>query len=155
METVTTLEKETIDALQDLARANLDSHEGFNLAANLLDREDIAREFRAWATERDTNARRLQELVALNGEDPISDSSTKSQLHRWWMELRDKIKGSDDYAILAEAERGEDFIKEKYEDLLVKTAGSAVNDVLQQQYARVKQVHDKVRDLRDAHRDNS
>jgi uncharacterized protein (TIGR02284 family) len=37
-----------------------------------------------------------------------------------------------------------------YEDVLTETAGSAVHDVLQHQYAKVKAAHDVVRDLRDA-----
>ena len=37
---------------------------------------------------------------------------------------------------------------------LKNTAGSAVNDVLTQQYAKVKAGHDRVRDLRDAMKDS-
>jgi uncharacterized protein (TIGR02284 family) len=51
--------------------------------------------------------------------------------------------------VLVEAERGEDQIKRAYEDALVRTAGSAMNDVLTRQYARVKSGHDRIRDLRD------
>jgi len=63
------------------------------------------------------------------------------------------LSGGDAYAVLAEAERGEDQIKHAYEDVLQETAGSAMNDVLQSQYAIVKAGHDKIRDLRDAHKD--
>ncbi|TWT39087.1 PA2169 family four-helix-bundle protein [Blastopirellula retiformator] len=59
-------------------------------------------------------------------------------------------KSTDCYAILAEAEAGEDHIKHAYEDALKETAGSAMNDVLQKQYAQVKQGHDRIRDMRDA-----
>ena len=62
------------------------------------------------------------------------------------------VTNGDAYVVLIEAERGEDHIKEAYEDVLKATAGSAMNDVLQAQYARVKAGHDKVRDLRDAYK---
>jgi uncharacterized protein (TIGR02284 family) len=38
-----------------------------------------------------------------------------------------------------------------YEEVLKETAGSAVNDVLTRQYAKVKAGHDQVRDLRNAY----
>ena len=60
------------------------------------------------------------------------------------------MNGGDPYVILIEAERGEDHIKEAYEEVLKETAGSAMNDVLTDQYAAVKAGHDKVRDLRDS-----
>ena len=58
--------------------------------------------------------------------------------------------GKDQHSILAECERGEDVIKNKYEDLIPKIAGSPVTSLLNQQYAQVKAAHDRIRDLRDA-----
>jgi len=48
------------------------------------------------------------------------------------------LSGGNVHAILSEAERGEDAIKKAYEEVLIETAGSAVNDVLTRQYAIVK-----------------
>lgn len=69
--------------------------------------------------------------------------------------MRSKLNSGDAYVILIEAERGEDHIKDAYEDVLKETAGSAMNDLLQSQYAKVKAGHDKVRDLRDAYKEKS
>lgn len=66
--------------------------------------------------------------------------------------MRGELNGGDPYVILIEAERGEDHIKEAYEDVLKETAEDAVNDVLTAQYAIVKAGHDQVRDSRDAYK---
>ena len=44
------------------------------------------------------------------------------------------ISGGDSYAILSEAERGEDAIKGAYEEAMPSVSGSALNDVLSRQY---------------------
>ena len=66
------------------------------------------------------------------------------------MGLREALSGNDVHAVLAEAERGEDAIKSKYEDVLQDGSAAPVSDVLQRQYVEIKQAHDRVRDLRDA-----
>ncbi|MCA9300088.1 MAG: PA2169 family four-helix-bundle protein, partial [Phycisphaerales bacterium] len=62
------------------------------------------------------------------------------------------VQADEELAVLAEAERGEDVIKEKYEDVMRRAAGSAVNSLLLDQYASVKEDHDTIRDMRDARR---
>ena len=89
--------------------------------------------------------------MEINNEDAQDDGSVAAKLHRVWINIRGKLNGGDAHAILAEAERGEDHIKEAYEDVLTETAGSAMNDVLTAQYAKVKEGHDKIRDLRDSY----
>lgn len=49
-----------------------------------------------------------------------------------------------------EAERGENHIKEAYEEVLQETADSPMNELLLAQYAKVKAGHDTIRDLRDS-----
>ena len=85
-----------------------------------------------------------------SGEEPRDTGSTKGMLHRWWIDLKSAVGADSLHSILAEAERGEDEIKETYEQVIKDTTGSPVNDVLHDQYARVKSGHDRIRDLRDA-----
>lgn len=150
METVSTLEKDTIKGIQDLIEINIDSANGFEEAAGKVQNETIASLFRTCADERKANANDLKSLVTINAEQPEDDGSWKAKMHRWWIDLRGTIQQGDEHAMLAEAERGEDAIKHRYEDTLKNTAGSAVNDVLQSQYAGVKARHDQIRDMRDA-----
>lgn len=151
MESKQHLRDETIDKVQDLIQINIDSENGFAEAADKVKDTKIATLFRQLGTERSANAKELQTIVEWNGEKARESGSFSAAAHRAWLNVRAALNGGDASVILSEAERGEDAIKDMYEDVLKSTAGSAVNDVLTHQYAKVKAGHDKVRDLRDAY----
>jgi uncharacterized protein (TIGR02284 family) len=151
LETKTSLNQETIDALQDLVQTNIDSRDGFRNAAEHIDVMAISEMFNDFASQRDRQASELRTLISANMETPNDNGSVSAAAHRMWMDLKSALGGGE-AAILSEAERGEDYIKDKYEEVLKQTAGSAVNDVLQHQYAAVKMAHDRVRDMRDAYK---
>ena len=153
-ETKLSLTRETIDQLQELIQLNIDSRDGFNEAASQLDDMTISSMFRQLASEREQQAAELRTLVAANRQEPQDSGSMAAAAHRMLMDLRAALGGGTT-SILSEAERGEDWIKGKYEEVLKGTAGSAVNDVLHRQYAAVKAAHDRVRDLRDEHKADS
>jgi len=155
LETKTDLNEATINKLQKLIRANIDSYNGFHESAEEIDDAKLKVLFKDLGDERSAMATELQKFVEFNGEDAEDDGSVAAKTHRIWINIRSKINGGDPYVILIEAERGEDHIKEAYEDVLKETAGSAMNDVLTAQYAKVKAGHDKVRDLRDAYKNKS
>ncbi len=53
------------------------------------------------------------------------------------------------YAVVAEAERGEDVIKQAYENAGRDLAGNVLG-IINDQFSVIKQTHDAVRDLRDS-----
>jgi len=148
-ETKTNLDDSTIAGIQKLIRYNIDSYDGFKDVAEEVKDESMAALFRELAAERSELATELQRHVAFNAEDPVDEGSVMAAVHRTWIAVRSAVNGGDAYPILCEAEMGEDYIKGAYEEVLKDTAGSAVNDVLTAQYAKVKAGHDRVRDLRD------
>lgn len=150
METITTLNDETVSGLQDLIEINIDSSEGFAEAAEKIENPDIANYFRRCGQRRETFSRELQRVVGMNDTEPKDSGTLKGTIHRWWVGIRGAVQSGDEHAMLAEAERGEDAIKECYETVLKETAGSPLNAVLHRQYASVKQDHDTIRDMRDA-----
>ncbi|MGD9692746.1 MAG: PA2169 family four-helix-bundle protein [Phycisphaerales bacterium] len=152
METITTLEPKTISSLQNLIRINIDSAKGFDKAAQQIEHTPTAQLFKSIAGERRAFAEELRRYVRMNDEEAADSGSIKGQIHRWWINIVGTVRDGDQHAILAEAERGEDAIKHAYEDTLPPIAGNPLNRVLQDQYARVKQAHDRIRDLRDATR---
>jgi uncharacterized protein (TIGR02284 family) len=109
--------------------------------------------FRELASQREQQAAELRTLVAANFEEPDHEGSYAAAAHRAWMDLRAAFGGGT-HAMLSEAERGEDYIKGKYEEILKECAGSAVTDVLNRQYRAVKLAHDRVRDLRDTYQES-
>jgi len=151
METKTALNSDTLKKLQQLVQINLDSEKGFNEVSQDIENKSIANVFIELGSQRRKNALELKELMAWNGEVPVEDGSYLAAFHRAWISLRGLLSGGDSHAILSEADRGEDAIKKAYEDVLIATAGSAVNDVLTRQYAIVKAGHDRVRDMRNNH----
>lgn len=143
------LKPETVEKLQDLIRANIDAYDGLRESAEEIDDQSIATLFREIADERSNFASELQDYVAWNGEDAVEDGSFAAAVHRAWINVRSKLNNGDPYVVLVEAEFGEDHIKEAYEEALTQTSGSAMNSILQKQYARIKAGHDRIRDLRD------
>ncbi|WP_442482482.1 PA2169 family four-helix-bundle protein [Aeoliella sp. SH292] len=149
-ETTLHLPEEVVTKVSQLAQVNRDSASGFQEAADAIEDKTLASEFRVWAVDRTRQADELDAIVEMNEGDPTDDRSWSAALHQTWLKFRAAISDGDAYTVLAEAERGEDVIKEKYEDVLKDVAGSAVTEVIQHQYSHVKGVHDRVRDLRDA-----
>ncbi|MDZ4686998.1 MAG: PA2169 family four-helix-bundle protein [Planctomycetaceae bacterium] len=153
VETKQTLSAETVSQLQELIQINIDSRDGFRQASEALDDLTLRSAFEQLADDRDVQADDLARFVTWNGEIPRREGSVSASVHRTWMSIREMLSSDDRYAMLAEAERGEDAIKAAYETALKSTAGSAMNDVLLRQYAAVKASHDRIRDLRDACQD--
>lgn len=149
------LNENTTDQLQKLIRANIDSADGFREAAEAIDDPHLTSLFYDLSTQRSNFANELQNYVEWQGLEAEDDGSFAAQVHRVWINVRGLLSGGDAYAILAEAERGEDHIKHAYEEVMKETAGCAVNDVLLSQYSKVKACHDLIRDLRDNFKNKS
>lgn len=152
LETKLNLSDETLAAVQDLIQINIDSRDGFRHASSTIDDVTVSSLFEFLADQRDQQADELASYVLVNGERPRREGSYLATMHRTWIDIREMLTKNDTTAVLEEAERGEDAIKSAYEDALRNTAGSAMNDVLLEQYTQVKDAHDRVRDLRDQHK---
>lgn len=150
LQTVTTMDDKTISKLQDLIAENIDSSKGLAAAAEQIETPTTASVLRRIAQDRSMQAVELQKFVKFNREEPEDDGTFVGTLRRKWMAFRSTLNGGDERVVLIEAERFEDHIRDLYEDVLKKTAGSPVNDVLQRQHAAVKRQHDQVKALRDA-----
>lgn len=150
METVQNMHDKTINGLQDLIEINIDSAKGFEQAASTINEPRLNSLFKDASAQRAAFAVELKRFVASSGEKPKNDGTAKGAVHRWWLNVRGSIKDDNAHAVLSEAERGEDAIKARYEDVLKNNPGNPVSDVLHRQYASVKAMHDRVRDLRDA-----
>jgi uncharacterized protein (TIGR02284 family) len=145
-----TMSPKAAEAVQELTRLNIDSAEGFTAAAESVDDGRVAELFREYAAQRTANAEELKSAVAYNGELPADSGTARGALHRWWLELRGTLAGGSAANVLAEAERGEDAIKHRYEAALNLCAGTPIAELLMTQFRGVKAAHDHVRDLRDA-----
>jgi uncharacterized protein (TIGR02284 family) len=71
-------------------------------------------------------------------------------MHRVWTNIKSTISGTNELAVLAECERGEDAAKAAYEQALKQNLPADVRALIERQYQGVKANHDRVRNLRNA-----
>lgn len=145
------MNNDAISTLNSLIETCKDGEKGFKEAAEGLKSADIKAKFLEYSRERAQMAAELQTEVRSLGGDPDKGGSMSGSVHRGWLNLKAAITGQDDHAIVSEAERGEDVAKEAYESALKTTLPPSAQTLVQQQAAKVRRVHDAVRDLRDRH----
>ena len=141
-------EKHDITVLNNLIRTTLDSYKGFTDAS-----EDAGNRhnqfFSQMAQERSQVASQMQAQVAALGGDPEDSSSYTAAAHRGFMDLKQAVMGESDQAVIEEVERGEDYIKGKYEVALQdEELSPATRQVIQQAYQSIRRGHDQASALK-------
>ena len=101
--------------LNTLIATLLDSIDGYTKSAQDVDNQDLAERFNARARERQSAVAGLQAAVARCGGNPEDDGTLLAGAHRAFLNLKEAVTGRDDQAILNEVERGEDYLKTKFE----------------------------------------
>ena len=143
------MDNKAISVLNNLIETCRDGEKGFQTAAEGLKSTEIKTVFLDYSRQRAQMVRELQDEVRRLGGDPEKSGSVAGSLHRGWMDIKSAVTGTDEGSILAEAERGEDVAKGVYEDALQEALPSTTLALIQQQANKVRQAHDRVRDLRD------
>lgn len=135
--------------LNTLIATTLDSADGYRKAAEKADNERYRSLFLEFAGERERCVRQLQDEVRQLGGNPEDDGSILAAAHRAFLSLREAVTGSDDRSVIAEVERGEDYIKGKYEAALDggRLTGSA-EQAVRQAYQSVREGHDRMSQLK-------
>lgn len=138
-----------IHVLNSLIKTTLDSQKGFLDAAGSADNTHFAPYFAEFAQDRSQVAVSLQEVVSRLGGKPEEDGSFLGAAHRTFMNLEEKFTNQDDKAIVDEVERGEDYIKEKFEEAMADTDLSAeTRSVIETSFASIRAGHDRVSSLK-------
>jgi uncharacterized protein (TIGR02284 family) len=137
-----------IKVLNSLIETTLDSADGYNQAASNAGASQYKSLFSQFADERRQVVSDLQGQVRVLGGKPEDDGSILAAAHRKFLDLRDHMQ-KDDAAVINEVERGEDFIKAKYEDALEDDELSPeVRDAVIRAYGSVKAGHDQASQLK-------
>ncbi len=133
-----------IQILNSLITTTIDSAHGFERSAEDADAGRFVQLFRDFAAERRRVVARLQEAVRALGGTAEDDGSLKGDLHRRWVDLREVLSGGGgDKAIIQEVERGEDYLKAKYDAALKDEALSpAALAAIREAYQSVRAGHD-------------
>lgn len=138
-----------ISTLNSLIKTTIDSVKGFEDAAEDSESTRFGSIFRQFSTERRQVVAALQDEVRRLGGDPEDDSSFAGAAHRTFMNLKQAFATRDDKAIINEVERGEDFLKEKYEAALRSDDLSPeTRAVVEQAFSSVRRGHDQASALK-------
>jgi uncharacterized protein (TIGR02284 family) len=105
-----------VTLLNGLIKTTLDSMQGFRDAAEDARDTQFALLFDGLAEDRRRAANLMQERVREHGGAPEEEGSLLSPAHRTFMSLRDAFAGGDDRAIIEEVERGEAYLRAKFEE---------------------------------------
>jgi uncharacterized protein (TIGR02284 family) len=138
-----------ISVVNSLITTTIDSANGFERSAEDADVPQFIDMFREFAQERRQVVGRLQEHVRMLGGTPNDDGSLKADLHRRFVDLRDAISRGGDKEIIEEVERGEDYLKSKYDAALEDRELSAdTMALIQEAYKSVRAGHDRASALK-------
>lgn len=138
-----------ISTLNTLTTTLIDSINGFEDAASNTDNQRFQQLFREHASDRQRVVEELRAEVRRLGGDPSDDQSFLGQTHQRFLDLKAAITGRDDKAIVNEVERGEDYLKEKFEAALNSqdlTGDSRA--VVERAYQSVRDGHDRMSQLK-------
>lgn len=138
-----------VGTLETLTTTLIDSINGYKDAAQNAEGSQFQELFRRMADDRSRVAEDLRSEIRRLGGNPPDDGSFLGATHQRFLDLKAAITGRDDKAIINEVERGEDYLKEKFETALNNAdLPQEARSVVERAYQSVREGHDRVRDLK-------
>src|SRR5689334_22539023 len=142
---------DTISTLNTLIATTIDSVTGYEDSAQNVDNERFREIFRQRANERQQVVEELRSEVRRLGGNPEDDGSFLGKAHQRFEYLKAAVTGRDEKSIINEVERGEDYLKEKWQAALQSgNLDGETHDVVERCYQSVKQGHDQISQLKHA-----
>ena len=138
-----------ISALNTLIATTIDSITGYEDSAKNIDNERLREIFRQRANERQQVVQDLRDEVRRLGGEPEDGGTFLGKAHQRFEDLKAAITGRDEKAIVNEVERGEDYIKEKFETALNgESLRGESRTVVERAYQSVRSGHDQISKLK-------
>jgi len=150
-----TMKDDVKSLINELIETSKDGEKGFTKAAKDTKDAELREVFVECAQRCRLGATQLQEQVRALGEKPETGGSVSGAIHRGWVEVKSAVTGRDAKAILEECERGEDYAKARYADVLKRDLPVQLREVVQRQYEGVLANHDRIRRLRDQYKETA
>ena len=142
-------ENDDLATLKTLTSTLNDSVNGYRDAAEHVESDQFRELFTQFADQRARVSADLQAEVRRLGGEPDQDGSTLGGLHQRFLDLKAAITGRDDKAIVNEVERGEDYLKEKFEAALGSDGITGESRAtVERAYQSVREGHDRVSSLK-------
>ena len=138
-----------ISTLNTLIATTIDSITGYENSAKDIDNQRFAEIFRERASERQDVVQQLREEVRRLGGNPEDDGSFLGKTHQRFEDMKAAITGQDEQAVINEVERGEDYLKGKFETALNSdTLSGESRAVVERCYQSVRSGHDQMSKLK-------
>ena len=138
-----------IATLNTLTATLIDSVNGFEDAASNTESEHLRSLFRDWASQRQQAVEDLRSEIRRLGGNPDDDGSFMGKTHQRFLDLKAAVMGRDDQAVVNEVERGEDYLKEKFDTALNgDTLSGEGRTIVDRAYQSVRAGHDKMSALK-------
>ena len=136
--------------LNTLIATLIDSINGYeDSAANLEGNSRLQEIFRTNASERQRVVEDLRAEVRRLGGNPEDDGSFMGKTHQRFLDLKAAVTGRDEKSIINEVERGEDYLKEKFETALSSGDLSGESrSAVERAYQSVRSGHDQISQLK-------
>ena len=138
-----------VHVLNSLIETTIDSVDGYERAAREARNPEFRRIFEERAFERRRVIDDLRQEVTRMGGEVEDDGSVLAKAHRSFLKIRDAVAGGDDKQVIDEVERGEDFIKNKYEMAMRdEELTMPARETVTRAYDSVKSGHDQMSALK-------
>ena len=140
---------EQISTLNTLIATTIDSVTGYENSAKDIDNPRFAEIFRQRANDRQQVVEDLRAQVRRLGGEPEDSGSFMGKAHQRFEDLKAAITGQDEKAIINEVERGEDYLKEKFETALNDgNLSGETRSAVERCYQSVREGHDQMSQLK-------
>ena len=143
---------EVISTLNNLIETCRDGQNGFQSAAEGVEKASLKESFLQYAQQRGQFVTELQNEVRALGGDPQTTGSVAGALHRGWINIKSVVTGKDEHNILEECERGEDSAMKNYQEALNENLPPNISNLVDRQYQDIVTTHNTVRSWRDRSR---
>ena len=138
-----------ISTLNTLIATTIDSITGYEDSASNIENERLRELFRSRADERQQIIEQLRAEVRRLGGHPEDGGSFLGKAHQRFEDLKAAITGRDEKAIINEVERGEDYLKEKWQAALQSgNLKGEAHDLVERLYQSIKAGHDQISQLK-------
>ena len=138
-----------ISTLNTLIATTIDSINGYEDSAKNVDNERFREIFRQRANERQKVVEELRSEVRRLGGDPEDGGSFMGKAHQRFEDLKAAITGRDEKSIINEVERGEDYLRDKWQSALQSgDLKGESHDLVERCYQSIKAGHDQMSQLK-------
>jgi uncharacterized protein (TIGR02284 family) len=146
---MSTTQEHAVKVLNSLIETTLDSAHGYKEAADSSEDARYKTMFSERSLKRMKLTGELQQEVRSFGGEPEQDQSMLGKAHNKFVDLKAAVLGHDEKAIINEVERGEDFIKAKFEKAVEDDDLPAnIRELVTRAFAEIKSDHDEVSRLK-------